>query len=91
MVWGAISWRGLGTLVVLNEKVTGEHHRSILADHLYPMLQTVFPGESRLFQDDNAPLHTAHWVQTWLDKHKDEVEHLTWYPQFPDLNTIEPL
>ena len=91
MVWGAISWRGLGPLVVLREKVTGEHYRSILADHLHPMLQTVFPGERPLFQDDNAPVHTARWVQTWLDEHNDEVEHLTWYPQSPDLNIIEPL
>ena len=91
MKLGPISWRGLGPLVVLREKVTGEHYRSIFADHLHPMLQTVFPGERPLFQDDNAPLHRACWVQTWLDEHNDEVEHLTWYPQFPDLNIIEPL
>ena len=59
LVWGAISWRGLGPLVVLVEKVTGEHYHSILAYHLYPMLQTVYPGERPLFQDDNVPVHTA--------------------------------
>ncbi|GBM65664.1 hypothetical protein AVEN_217654-1 [Araneus ventricosus] len=55
------------------------------------MLQTLFPGERPLFQDDNAPLNTACCVQTWLDEHDDEVEHLTWCPQPPDLNIIEPL
>lgn len=91
MAWGAISWRSLGPLVVLREKVRGEHYRSNLADHLHPMLQTLFPGERPLFQDDNAPVHTARCVQTWLDEHNDEVEHLTWCPQSPDLNIIEPL
>ena len=91
MVWGTISWHGLGLLVVLREKVIGEHYRSILADHLHPMFQPVFPGERPLFQDDNTPAHTAHWVQTWLNEHNDEVEHRIWYPQFPDLNIIELL
>ena len=72
MVCGAISWRGFGPLVVLREKVTGEHYCSILAHHLLPMLQTVFPGERPLLQDDNAPVQTARWVQAWLDEHNDE-------------------
>ena len=55
------------------------------------MLQTVFLGERPLFQDDNAPVHTAHRVQTRLDEHNDELEHLMWYPQSPDLHIIEPL
>lgn len=91
MVWGAISSRGLGPLVVLRGIITGDHYRSILADHLHPMLQTVFPGERPVFQDDNAPIHTSRCVQTWFHDHDDEVEHLTWCPQSPDLNIIEPL
>ena len=91
MVWGAISWRCLGPLVVLREKVTGKHYCSIFTDHLHPMLQTVIPGERPIFTDDNAPVHMARWFQTWLDKHNDEVEYLTLYPQSPDLNIIEPL
>ena len=91
MVWGAISWHGLRPLVVLRKKVTGEHYRSILAGHLDLMLQTVYPGERPLFQEENVPVHTTRWVQTWLDEYKDEMEHLTWYPQFPDLNIIKPL
>ena len=55
------------------------------------MPQTVFPGKRPLFQDDNAPAYTARWVQTWLDEHNDEMDQLTWYPQSPNLNIIEPL
>ncbi|GFS64281.1 transposable element Tcb2 transposase [Trichonephila clavipes] len=55
------------------------------------MLQTLFPGERPVFQDDNAPVHKSLCVQTWLHEHDDEVEYLTWCPQSPDLNIIEPL
>ncbi|GFW56022.1 transposable element Tcb2 transposase [Trichonephila clavipes] len=76
MVWAAISSRGLRPLVVLRGMITGDHYRIILGDHLHPMLQTLFPGERPVFQDDNAPVHTSRYVQTWLHEHDDEVEHL---------------
>ncbi|GFX53717.1 transposable element Tcb1 transposase [Trichonephila clavipes] len=76
MVWAAISSRRSGPLVVFRKRITGDHYRSILADHLHPMLQTLFPGERPLFQDDNAPVHTSRCVQTWLHEHDYEVEHL---------------
>ncbi|GFX91262.1 transposable element Tcb1 transposase [Trichonephila clavipes] len=91
MVWAAISFRGLGPLVVLRGMITGDPYQSILEDHLHPMLQTLFPGERPVFQDDNAPVHTSRWVQTWLHEHVDEVEYLIWCPQSPDLNIIQHL
>ena len=81
----------MGPFVVLRGIFTGDNYQSILADHLHPMLQTLFPGERPVFQDDNAPVHTSRCVQTWFHEHDDEVEHLTWCPQSPDLNIIEPL
>ncbi|GBM28686.1 hypothetical protein AVEN_26096-1 [Araneus ventricosus] len=61
--WGAISWRGLGPLVILHGRIKSNHYLSILEDHVHPFVQTVFPGERPLFQDDNAPIHTARCVQ----------------------------
>ncbi|GFS99050.1 transposable element Tcb2 transposase [Trichonephila clavipes] len=90
MVWGAISWRGLGPLVTLHSKVKAAHYVNILGDQVHPFVQTSFPGECPLYQDDNAPIHTAKIVQEWFAEHEGEVGHLD-CPQPPDLNIIEHL
>ncbi|GFU08217.1 hypothetical protein TNCV_3766541 [Trichonephila clavipes] len=51
---------------------------------LHPMtysLQTLFPKERPLFQDDNTPMLTSPCVQTWLHEHNEKVKHLPWCPQ----------
>ncbi|GFV06836.1 transposable element Tcb1 transposase [Trichonephila clavipes] len=56
-----------------------------------PICQNSFPGECPLYQDDNAPIHTAKIVQEWFAEHEEEVGHLDLAPQSPDLNIIEHL
>ncbi|GFV31233.1 transposable element Tcb1 transposase [Trichonephila clavipes] len=55
MVWGAISWRSLGPLVTLHGKVKAVHYVNILGDQVHRFVETSFPGECPLYQDDNAP------------------------------------
>ncbi|GFV01758.1 transposable element Tcb1 transposase [Trichonephila clavipes] len=70
MVWGAISWRGLGPLVTLHGKVKAAHYVNIVGDQVHPFVQTSFSGECPLYQDDNAPIHTAKIVQEWFAEHE---------------------
>jgi hypothetical protein len=55
------------------------------------MIQTLFPNNDAVFQDDNAPIHTAGTVQSWFEEHQGERQHLPWPVQSPDLNITEPL
>ena len=91
MIWAAISWYSAGPIITLHGHVTARDYVTILSDQLHPMVQTLFPDGDAVFQDDRAPVHTAHIVQDWFDEHEDEVSHLPWPPQSPDLNIIEPL
>jgi hypothetical protein len=55
------------------------------------MIQTLFPNNDAVSQEDNAPIHTAGTAQSWFEEHEGELQHLPWTPQSPDLNITEPL
>jgi hypothetical protein len=90
MVWAAISWYSLGPIATLHGRITTREHVDILGNQVYPMIQMLFPNDA-VFQDDNVPIHTAGTVQSWLEEHVDELQHLPGPAQSPDMNITEPL
>jgi hypothetical protein len=42
------------------------------------MIQTLFPNNDAVFQDDNASIHTAGTVQLWFEECEGELQHLPW-------------
>lgn len=89
MVWGCFANHYLGPLVKLEGKVTGAVYVDILKNYLLPFLDDLDYQENYLFQDDNAPIHTARIVKSW--KEENEVNSIPWPAQSPDLNPIENL
>ncbi|MBJ5636526.1 transposase, partial [Salmonella enterica subsp. enterica serovar Typhimurium] len=91
MVWAMISCLAAGPIITLHGRINSGDYVTILADHVHSMVQTLFPSGDRTFQDDKAPIHRSRTVQSWFEEQEDEVAHLPWHAQSPDLNIIEPL
>ena len=65
-VWGAICADGKSQLVILDRNVTGDVYRQLLDQELLPWARGMF-GNNFRYQDDNAPVHRARVVTTYLD------------------------
>jgi hypothetical protein len=78
-------------IIIFHGRIIAREYVDRLHNQMHPMIQTLFPSNDALFQDDSAPIHAAGTVQSWFEEHEVELQHLPWPAQSPDLNIIEPL
>ena len=86
MIWGCLSANGTGEIVVLEGKVNASVYLKILEEYAIPEGNRLI-GEHFVFQQDNAPIHTAKKVVEYLSE--KNITILKWPPQSPDLSPIE--
>lgn len=86
MVWGAISFYGGIDLEFQTTKMTANSYQSILQT-AFPKFQDLFGPIPWTFQQDNAPIHTARIIKSWISE--QNVELLPWPPYSPDINIME--
>ena len=87
MVWGCIARAGIGRLHKIDGNVTAQHYLKILKYCAVPSLQHLFGDQPAIFQQDNAPCHTAKVVKESIEA--NNIDILSWPGNSPDLNAIE--
>lgn len=89
MVWGCMSSRGVGKLVIIEGIMDKYLYLNILKENLKESANLLGIGNGFYFQQDNDPKHTAYVVRQWIAFNTPHI--LPTPPQSPDLNPIEHL
>ena len=86
MLWAMICWEVLGPAIHVDVTLTRTTYLNIVADHIHPFMEMVFPDVCGLFQQDNALCHKAKMAQEWFKEHNSTFEVLTCPPNSQDLS-----
>jgi transposase len=90
MIWGSVTYNGVGPLVWVKENIKGAVYLAILKQHLPGILNhSGTNAENFYFQHDNARVHTAKPVKAWIAA--SGIKLLDWPANSPDMNIIENL
>ena len=76
MLWGCISYYGVGTLTPVEGNMNTEKYISVLDDNLWP-------GIARPFSNRHVSVRASQW------KEENDINTLPWPAQSPDLNIVE--
>lgn len=93
MVWAAVTSDGhKSPLIFIPEgvKINQVVYKDMLESQVLPWLLTVYNGDPFVFQQDEAPSHTAKKVQTWCKENFPGFWGSDlWPPSSPDLNPMD--
>ena len=81
----------MGPLVLIKGTLDAKKYIDLLKKYLIPFINELKNNNNDefIFQEDNAPCHTAIITRNW--KIKSNINVLPWPAQSPDLNPIENL
>lgn len=86
MVWAAIGWNGRTAIRVIESTMDAIDYQEVLRSTLLPKINEIAEGRP-IFQQDNAPVHSARSTKDWLGRRRITV--IDWPARSPDLNPIE--
>jgi hypothetical protein len=88
MLWGCISYNGVGDLVWIVGNMDAPDYVQVLRDNVVASAEFCGLDPSTfIFQHDGAKVHTAEATKVFLKQAKIKI--LEWPPRSPDLNPIE--
>jgi hypothetical protein len=88
IVWGCITYDGVGTLCLVDGNITAQKYIDILDEHLWPVIVRHFLNKPYLFQDDNAPVHRARITCEYKQSNNISFYYMAGPAQPPDINII---
>ncbi|KAK2577741.1 hypothetical protein KPH14_000741 [Odynerus spinipes] len=88
MIWAAFKKNCKSEIAFLNGRLNATGYQNMLYDYLLPFI-TLIEDDKTIFQQDNAPIHTASSTKKWFQEFG--IELLPWSALGPDLNPIENL
>lgn len=88
MVWGAISYWGVGPLYLISGNLNSDGYVHILESTMLPFFTALQEEHGdMIFQQDNDPKHTSRKAKAWFaERH---IDLMAWPAMSPDLNIIE--
>ncbi len=89
MIWDCFTKNGLRLLVKLEGRINATAYVDMLKNSLLPFIDALKDKENYIFQEDNAPIHTANIAKKW--RRDNNITNLPWPAQSPDMNPIENL
>ena len=89
-MWGCLSSFGVGDLIKIEGRLTGERNVDILRHHAVSSGMRL-KGHNFILQQNNDPKHCSQVAKNYSNEMAEEgvLELMTWPPQSPDLNIIE--
>lgn len=88
MVWAAFGFNGRTPIRFIDGRLNAQGYCQVLQQGLWPHRWNLADAPM-VFQQDNAPVHTARVTKQWLQQRNVLV--LPWPAKSPDLNPIENL
>ncbi len=87
MVWGCISYKGVGELRVIDDTMDSIAYTRVLSECLHDSVSAAGLSGDFMFQQDNAPCHKSTYTKEFF--RVNDINVIDWPAQSPDLNPIE--
>ncbi|CAG8792831.1 7115_t:CDS:1, partial [Cetraspora pellucida] len=94
IVWGCFIKEEKELLVFMKEKnssdtINSQRYIEVLKENLIPFQHELIVNfdDDITFQDNNTPIYMSRYTQEWIEA--ENIQHLSYSVQSPDLNPIE--